>query len=458
MADDQNQRPYRLNETLPRATPAASASGSDPLAELARLIGQNDPFAEFGRGNARRAAVPPPAANRSAPPAAPAAPPSAPEAPLYDASDGFLYQDDAETAGHPAAESGGFEPDPYHPSNAQLAGEEEDFYDDVPPAKRRMGIMAIAAIFALAVIGTAGAFGYRALFGTSGPSQPPPVIKADTAPSKIVPVTVSKAPNKLITDRVADRAQDEKLVSREEQPVAPPPPLQQAQGSAPQAAPPAALGSGVISSEPKKIRTIAIHPDQSGLGDNQPVVATAPAPPPPPPATRMAPAPTAPPAQVASNPPVAANAEPTLPPPPRQTESRAVPPAPRTTASGNAPLSLSPDASAAPAARAPMRTAAVAAPAPIAQAAKPAAAASGSYAVQVSSQRSEADAQAAFRSLQAKFPNQLGGKQALIHKVELGDKGIYYRAMVGPFANANEASELCSGLKAAGGQCIVQRN
>ncbi|HZL62678.1 MAG TPA: SPOR domain-containing protein [Pseudolabrys sp.] len=459
MADDQNQRPYRLNETIPRATPAASASGSDPLAELARLIGQNDPFAEFGRGNARRAAAPPPAVNRSAPPAAPAAPPSAPEAPLYGASDGFLYQDDAETAGHPAAETGGFEPDPYHPSNAQLAGEEEDFYDDVPPAKRRMGIMAIAAIFALAVIGTAGAFGYRALFGTSGPSQPPPVIKADTAPSKIVPVTVSKAPNKLITDRVADRAQDEKLVSREEQPVAPPPPplLQQAQGSAPQAAPPAALGSGVISSEPKKIRTIAIHPDQSGLGDNQPVVATAPAPPPPPPA-RMAPAPTAPtapPAQAANNPPVAANPES----PPRQTESRAVPPAPRTTASGNAPLSLSPDASAAPAARAPMRTAAVAAPAPIARAAKPvAAAASGSYAVQVSSQRSEADAQAAFRSLQAKFPNQLGGKQALIHKVELGDKGIYYRAMVGPFANANEASELCSGLKAAGGQCIVQRN
>jgi len=466
MADDQNQRPYRSNETLPRATPAASAaSGSDPLAELARLIGQNDPFAEFGRANARRAAAPPPTVNWPAPPAplaAPAAQPSAPEAPLYGAPDGFRYQDEAETAGHPAADTGGFEPDPNHPSNAQLAGEEEDFYDDVPPAKRRMGIMAIAAVFALAVIGTAGAFGYRALFGTSGPSQPPPVIKADIAPSKIVPVTASKAPNKLITDRVADHAQDEKLVSREEQPVemkdkpaaAPPP---QAQGSAP-----AALGSGVLSSEPKKIRTIAIRPDQPGLGDNQPVGATATAPAPPPPQTRMAPAPTAPtaptapPAQVASNPPVAANPEP---PPPRQSETRAVAPAPRSTASsGTAPLSLSPDASAAQGARAPMRTAAVAAPAPIARAAKTAAAASGSYAVQLSSQRSEADAQAAFRSLQAKFPNQLGGRQALIHKVELGDKGTYYRAMVGPFANANEANELCSGLKAAGGQCIIQRN
>ncbi len=61
------------------------------------------------------------------------------------------------------------------------------------PPHRRMGIMAIAAVFALAVIGTAGAFGYRALFGSSGSSQPPPVIKADTAPSKIVPANASKA-------------------------------------------------------------------------------------------------------------------------------------------------------------------------------------------------------------------------------------------------------------------------
>ena len=30
--------------------------------------------------------------------------------------------------------------------------------------------------------------------------------------------------------------------------------------------------------------------------------------------------------------------------------------------------------------------------------------------------------------------------------------------MVGPFATANEASELYKGLKAAGGQCLIQRN
>jgi hypothetical protein len=128
-------------------------------------------------------------------------------------------------------------------------------------------------------------------------------------------------------------------------------------------------------------------------------------------------------------------------------------------ASGNAPLSLSHDATVreAPArvAAAPMRTAAV----PPSQPA-PAAASSGggNYAVQVSSQRSEAEAQAAFRSLQGKFPGQLGGKQPTIRQVDLGEKGVYYRAMVGPFGSAGDADQFCGGLKAAGGQCIVQKN
>jgi hypothetical protein len=107
-----------------------------------------------------------------------------------------------------------------------------------------------------------------------------------------------------------------------------------------------------------------------------------------------------------------------------------------------------------------MRTAAAAAPMPIAQtanaASKPGSGGSGSY-VQVSSQRSEADAQSAFHSLQAKYPSQLGNRQPVIRKVELGEKGTYYRAMVGPLAG-NEASELCSGIKSAGGSCLIQRN
>ncbi len=82
----------------------------------------------------------------------------------------------------------------------------------------------------------------------------------------------------------------------------------------------------------------------------------------------------------------------------------------------------------------------------------------GGYAVQLSSQRSEADAVAAFRNMQSKYPSQIGGRQPLIRRVDLGKKGVYYRAMVGPFASADQAGRLCSSLKAAGGSCFVQRN
>jgi hypothetical protein len=75
----------------------------------------------------------------------------------------------------------------------------------------------------------------------------------------------------------------------------------------------------------------------------------------------------------------------------------------------------------------------------------------------VTSQRSEADAQSSYKSLQAQFPSVLGGRQPVIKKADLGDKGTYYRAQI-PFASQSEASEFCSSLKTAGGQCVVQKN
>ena len=78
--------------------------------------------------------------------------------------------------------------------------------------------------------------------------------------------------------------------------------------------------------------------------------------------------------------------------------------------------------------------------------------------MQVTSQRSEAEAQAAFRSLRAKYPEQLGSREPIFRRADLGTKGVYYRAMVGPFGSAEAAAEMCSSLKAAGGNCLVQRN
>ena len=82
----------------------------------------------------------------------------------------------------------------------------------------------------------------------------------------------------------------------------------------------------------------------------------------------------------------------------------------------------------------------------------------GGYAVQVTSERSESGAQAAFRALQAKYANQLSGHQPIIRRADLGAAGIYYRALVGPFVSVEKAAKLCSGLKAAGADCIIQKN
>ena len=82
----------------------------------------------------------------------------------------------------------------------------------------------------------------------------------------------------------------------------------------------------------------------------------------------------------------------------------------------------------------------------------------GAYAVQLTSERSAAEAHASFRALRAKFPNQLGGREPIVRRTDLGAKGIYYRTMVGSFASMEKAAGMCRTLKAAGGNCRVQRN
>jgi len=483
MAEEQSQRPYRASE--PPSRSHARTSNNDPLAELARLIGQTDPFGEFGRDTARRPSAPADRADWNTPP------PNSPYAPRdktdwrassAQRSDGNgyynargvvgeqtgpidyddqsygrethgeeqtpirddLYQADHEARSYPSGQAD-YQYDTYDQDGTQHP--EDEYYDQVPSSRRRLGVMAIAGVIGLALIGTAGAFGYRALFGSSGSTQPPPVIKADASPSKVVPATNSKdaQSNKLITERVNESGQSEKLVSREEQPIDKPTAVVLSQ-----VAPQSSLGSGVVGSEPKKVRTIAIRPDQ-------PVDAQAAAPT----AARAPQAPAAPsrpaapaPVRAADN--MSADADSDATP---ASAARSAPPARQAAPSGNTPLSLNPDASPARAQARPAPPTQTAAVAP--QSAASASAAnnggSGSF-VQVSSQRSEAEAQAAFRGLQAKFPTQLGSRELLIHKADLGAKGTYYRAMVGPFANPAEAAELCSSLKAVGGQCLVQRN
>ncbi|MFG1358354.1 SPOR domain-containing protein [Xanthobacter pseudotagetidis] len=101
-----------------------------------------------------------------------------------------------------------------------------------------------------------------------------------------------------------------------------------------------------------------------------------------------------------------------------------------------------------PGATAPAQTAAV----------TPPVAGSGSYVVQVASQRSEADAQGSWKALQAKYPSLLGNYTAQVRKADLGERGVFYRAQVGPFASRDQANELCQALRGQGGDCIVNKN
>ena len=81
------------------------------------------------------------------------------------------------------------------------------------------------------------------------------------------------------------------------------------------------------------------------------------------------------------------------------------------------------------------------------------------YVVQVSAQRTEAEAQSSYRALQQKYPAVLGSREAYFRRVDLGEKdGIFYRAQVGSFATSEQATAFCDNLKTAGGQCIVQRH
>jgi hypothetical protein len=79
------------------------------------------------------------------------------------------------------------------------------------------------------------------------------------------------------------------------------------------------------------------------------------------------------------------------------------------------------------------------------------------YVVQVSAQRSEDAALAAYRALQQKYPTVLGGREPVIRKAELANAGTWYRAQIGPFGTPGKADGFCLTLKAAGGACIVQR-
>jgi cell division septation protein DedD len=133
-------------------------------------------------------------------------------------------------------------------------------------------------------------------------------------------------------------------------------------------------------------------------------------------------------------------------PPPAMKQAVMPPPA----AATGAPRALG--AAAATAAAAPKAAAATPAPAP----AKPAAAAaSGAYVLQIGAYKSQADAEAAWRSYKGRHAALLSGYSENIQQADLGDRGTWYRLRVGGLSDREVAAALCDRLKADGGACIL---
>jgi cell division septation protein DedD len=79
----------------------------------------------------------------------------------------------------------------------------------------------------------------------------------------------------------------------------------------------------------------------------------------------------------------------------------------------------------------------------------------GDYVVQLAALRSKDSARPAWAQMQKSHPALLGDRELAIQRVDLDDRGIFYRVQAGFFADRAGASELCNALKARGQDCLV---
>jgi cell division protein FtsN len=82
------------------------------------------------------------------------------------------------------------------------------------------------------------------------------------------------------------------------------------------------------------------------------------------------------------------------------------------------------------------------------------AAASGSYFLQIGAYKSQAEAEAAWKTYRSRHSAALSGYSPDVKMVNLGAKGTWYRLRVSSFADKNAAAALCAKLTAEGGACF----
>jgi hypothetical protein len=475
----------------------------DPLAELARLVGQDDPFrmpfSEASRARQERRQEPrlespePRREERSAathqepvlrpsPKAAPLEPASWETPHLRPGTAAFADLRRSVVAETPPPPSDLDEPwgspdftaprrqaanESFVPPQAvAVVGAEDDPWltDDAvlppppPPAAApkasRRGLYASAGIGAVALLTLGILYAFKGNVLTA--SGEPPIIRAMNGPTKVPPPDAG-APEVADADTTVldhsatpDKRQSTRVVSHEEQPVD----LGHAQGAGED------TKAGPVM-EPKRVKTMVVRADGTIVG-NEPAPTGAAAPP----APASAPPPPAAPAAgpLAIFPPLAPSSEPAEPAPqakpatPKATARVATTPkvgaAAIATTAPAGPATLTkprPPRPAAPAAKPALEAAADAAPDPT-----PTGATGGGFAVQLAAPASEQEAHDVAARLQKKFAAQLDGMKPSIKQADAGGRQVY-RVRVGNLSR-EEAAALCDKLKAGGGACFIAKN
>lgn len=316
-------------------------------------------------------------------------------------------------------------PDQFGPAQ-QGYGETDAEYDEAmaddeeePRRGRRMMLIAAALVGAIG-LGGAMAYTYKSFVASSG-GRAPLIKAADFGPNKVKPVTPG---GKEIANT------DKKLLNRLDDPNAQSDPQEERTAEDPNA--------------PRRVRIIPITPGgpsptaaAATPSSNTPMVpgimldnigpprqqqppmvrAQPPVQPVPPPAARASPAP---PVRVVT-------------PAPPQPQAEAPPP-------------VAKKVIAAPPKNPVPKVKEAAAPAPVITSTS----GTSGYVAVLASQKSRMDALKAFADLQQKYGDVLSSKTPDVQEANLGDKGMWYRAVVGPPGSRDGASNLCSQLKTAG--------
>ena len=386
----------------------------------------------------------------------------------------------------------------------------EDELAGLSQRRNNRGLFLIAGVL---VVALAGGLAYVMLSGGKS-SNSPPIIAADTTPTKVIPdpSTAAVDPAKE-SDRVdaTDSANDTKLNTPGQVDIASIPSGTESTNPISRVIIPGGPGFDTPTADdtssdpnapaqigPKKVRTVVVRPDGTIVSSEASAPGETPAASPPAAAETTTPA-AVPAPSAEDTPPAAATAA--------SDSEAAIPPAPQSGMetvldgqNGNIAVDTDPLAAGKPAAKPvapapgtvpaveavkpppaaavvaavepakepvpkpeqrPVKPVVVAAKAPAPMDIVPATPAANAarpmgsgVLVQLSSQKSEDAARAAYQGMQRRFPGILGTYSPNIQRADLGDRGVYFRVRVGPFSGA-DAARLCEDLKAAGGDCII---